>query len=138
MLIQFFYSLREEKIPVTGAELFTLIECLQHGFAFADVDAFYSLARLCMIKDEKYFDRFDKAFARYFNTVEKIDDLLEALIPDEWLRKQFESALSEEDKHRIQSLGGLEKLLEEFQKRLQEQKEKHQGGNKWIGTGGTS
>lgn len=138
MLIQFFFSLREEKIPVTAAELFALLECLQQDFAFCDMDAFYSLARLCMIKDEKYFDRFDRAFSRYFNSIEKLDDLLTALIPDEWLRKQFESALSEEERSRIQSLGGLEKLLEEFQNRLQEQKERHQGGNKWIGTGGTS
>ena len=138
MLIQFFFSLREEKIPVTAVELFTLLECLQGDFAFADIDAFYSLARLCMIKDEKHFDRFDKAFSSYFSSVEKIDDLLTTLIPDDWLRKQFESSLSEEERRLIQSLGGLEKLLEEFQKRLQDQKERHQGGNKWIGTGGTS
>lgn len=138
MLIQFFFTLRQEKIPVTTAELFTLLSCLQHDFAFADLEQFYTLARICMVKDEKYFDKFDRAFSRYFNDLESFDDLLQQLIPNEWLRKQLESMLSEEEKAAIQSLGGLDAILAEFEKRLQEQEERHQGGNKWIGTGGTS
>jgi uncharacterized protein with von Willebrand factor type A (vWA) domain len=82
-----------------------------------------------MVKDEKYFDKFDRAFGRYFNQLETIDDILQAVFPDEWLRKQFEAALSDEEKAQIQALGGLEKLLEEFRKRLQEQKERHAGGS---------
>jgi hypothetical protein len=91
-----------------------------------------------LVKDEKYFDRFDRAFAAFFKEIESLDDLIGALIPDEWLRKEFERFLSEEEKAKIESLGGLEKLIEEFKKRLAEQKGRHAGGNKWIGTGGTS
>jgi hypothetical protein len=111
---------------------------LQQYLAFADMDDFYYLARTIMVKDEKYFDRFDRAFGAYFKDLQELDDVLEALIPDDWLRKEFERYLSEEDKAKIESLGGLEKLIEEFKKRLEEQKERHEGGNKWIGTGGTS
>ncbi len=138
MLINFFTTLRNEKLPVSLGELFTLLECLQRNFAFANMDDFYLLSRMCMVKDEKHFDKFDKAFSRYFHQLQSLDDILSATFPDEWLRKQFEASLSDEEKALIQSMGGLEKLLEEFQKRLQEQKERHQGGNKWIGTGGTS
>lgn len=138
MLIGFFSTLRKEKLPVSLGELFTLLECLQQNFAFADMEEFYLLSRMCMVKDEKHFDKFDRAFSKYFNNLQSIDDLLAAAFPDEWLRKQFEASLSEEEKAQIQALGGLEKLLEEFRKRMQEQKERHQGGNKWIGTGGTS
>ncbi len=138
MLIQFFQALRAEKIPVTLAELFALLECLDRQIVFADMDEFYFLARLCMVKDEKHFDRFDRAFAKYFNALAQFDDVLEALIPEDWLRKEFESSLSDLEKSEIEAMGGLEKLFEEFRKRLEEQKDKHQGGNKWIGTGGTS
>lgn len=138
MLIRFFNALRREKIPVSLDELFTLLECLKQNFAFADMEQFYLLARLCMVKDEKYYDRFDRAFSRYFKELEVLDDLLRDAIPDEWLRRQFEASLSEEERAMIESMGGLEKLMEEFRKRLEEQKERHEGGNKWIGTGGTS
>ena len=138
MLINFFYTLRRERVPVTIGELFTLLECLRQGYAFADMEQFYLLARLCMVKDEKHYDKFDRAFARYFKELESLDELLSAAIPDEWLRKEFEASLSDEEMARIQSKGGLQELLEEFQRRLEEQKERHQGGNKWIGTGGTS
>ena len=138
MLIQFFQVLRAEKIPVTLSELFALLDCLEKGLVFASMDDFYYLARLCMVKDEKYFDRFDRAFANYFDTLAKLDNVLESLIPEQWLRKGFESSLSELEKAQIEALGGLDKLFEEFRKRLEEQKERHQGGNKWIGTGGTS
>jgi uncharacterized protein with von Willebrand factor type A (vWA) domain len=91
-----------------------------------------------MVKDEKYYDRFDRAFGAYFRDLQTVDDIIEALIPEDWLRQEFEKFLTEEEKQQIESLGGLEKLIEEFKKRLEEQKERHEGGNKWIGTGGTS
>ncbi len=138
MLISFFNTLRRSGIPVSLQELMDLLGCLDQRLAFADMDDFYFLARATMVKDEKYFDRFDRAFGAYFKDLQELDDLLEALIPDDWLRREFERNLSEEDKARIESLGGLEKLIEEFKKRLEEQKKRHQGGNKWIGTGGTS
>jgi uncharacterized protein len=138
MLIRFFNALRKEKVPVSLGELFNLLECLKQNFAFADMEQFYLLARLCMVKDEKYYDRFDRAFSRYFKELSVLDDLLMDAIPDEWLRRQFEASLSDEERAMIESLGGLDKLLEEFRKRLMEQKERHEGGNKWIGTGGTS
>ncbi len=138
MLINFFYALKNAGVPVSVKELLVLLEALQNHLAFASIDNFYSLARTCLVKDEKYFDRFDQAFGRYFKDMQTVDDLISAMIPDEWLRQQFEKNLSEEEKKQIQSLGGLEKLIEEFKKRLAEQKERHEGGNKWIGTGGTS
>jgi len=139
MLINFFMTLRSERLPVTLTELFALLECLENNLAFADVDQFYYLARLCLVKDEKNFDKFDRAFARYFEQVEQLDALFQTQkIPQHWLQKQFESLLSEEEKARIGALGGLEKLMEEFRKRMEEQQKRHQGGNKWIGTGGTS
>ena len=138
MLISFFLALKREKLPVSIGELFTLLECLKQGLVFSNIDDFYYLARLCFIKDEKNFDKFDRAFARYFEGIEALDDLLDALIPEQWLKKQLEGTLTDEEKALIESLGGLEKLMEEFRKRLEEQKERHEGGNKWIGTGGTS
>jgi hypothetical protein len=138
MLIRFFTALRNERIPVSLGELFTLIECMKRNYAFADMEQFYLLARLCMVKDEKYFDRFDRAFSRYFKELSVLDDLLRDVIPDDWLRRQFEALLSAEEKAQIESMGGLDKLMDEFRKRLSEQKERHEGGNRWIGTGGTS
>jgi uncharacterized protein with von Willebrand factor type A (vWA) domain len=138
MLLKFFEGLRKGGVPASLKELLTLLEALEKHIAFGNVDDFYLLARTCLVKDEKYYDRFDRAFALYFKDLETLDDFIEALIPEDWLRKEFEKSLSEEEKAKIQSLGGLEKLIEEFKKRLEEQKGKHQGGNKWIGTGGTS
>ncbi len=138
MLINFFMTLRSERLPVTLTELFSLLECLEHNLAFADVDAFYHLSRLCMVKDEKHFDKFDRAFSRYFDRVEQLDEMFQYRIPEHWLQKQFVASLSQEEKARIEAMGGFEKLMEEFRKRMEEQKKRHQGGNKWIGTGGTS
>ena len=138
MLLNFFHGLRNGGVPVSIREYLDLLGALRQRLVFADIDAFYYLSRAVLVKDEKYFDKFDRAFAAYFKDIETFDDLLQALIPDEWLRKDFEKFLSEEEKAKIQSLGGLDKLIEEFRKRLAEQKERHQGGNKWIGTGGTS
>lgn len=138
MLINFFYTLKNAGVPVSIKELLVLLEAMQQHLAFGSIDDFYVLARTCLVKDEKYFDRFDQAFGRYFKDMQTVDDIISAMIPDEWLRQEFEKHLSEEEKKQIQSLGGLEKLIEEFKKRLAEQKERHEGGNKWIGTGGTS
>lgn len=138
MLIDFFEEVRAAGVPATPRELLDLIRGLQAGLAFAEIDDFYLLARTCLVKDEKYYDRFDLAFSSYFKGIGSLDELLEKVIPDDWLRQTFEKFLSEEDRKKIQSLGSLEKLMEEFKKRLEEQKERHAGGNKWVGTGGTS
>jgi hypothetical protein len=138
VLINFFQGLRDAGVPVTTRELLDLMEGLKQHIVFADMDEFYYFSRTCMVKDEKYFDRFDKAFGLHFKDLEALDDVIEALIPDDWLRSEFLKNLSEEEKAKIESLGGLEKLIEEFKKRLEEQKERHEGGSKWIGTGGTS
>ena len=138
MLISFFFGLKNAGIPVSIRELLDLIAALEKHIVFANLEEFYFLSRAIMVKDEKNYDKFDKAFALYFNDLESFDDILSTLIPEDWMRKEFEKSLSEEDKAKLESLGSLEKLIEEFKKRLEEQKEKHAGGNKWIGTGGTS
>lgn len=138
MLIDFFEEVRAAGVPATPRELLDLIRGLKADLAFAEIDDFYLLARTCLVKDEKYYDRFDLAFSSYFKGIGSLDELLEKVIPDEWLRQTFEKFLSEEDRKKIKSLGSLEKLMEEFKKRLEEQKERHAGGSKWIGTGGTS
>ena len=138
MLINFFMTLKQERLPVSFTELFSLLECLKKNVIFANVEDFYYLSRLCFVKDEKNFDKFDIAFGKYFENVDAINDLAMYQIPDDWLRKQMESMLSDEEKASIQALGGLDKLMEEFRKRMEEQKKRHEGGNKWVGTGGTS
>ncbi|WP_263225721.1 vWA domain-containing protein [Pseudomonas alabamensis] len=138
MLLNLFNELRAAKVPVSLRELLDLMAALQRHVAFADMDAFYFLARTILVKDERHFDKFDRAFAAYFHGLERLDEHLEALIPDEWLRKTFERSLSPEEREQIQSLGGLDALIEAFKQRLDEQKTRHAGGNKWIGTGGTS
>lgn len=138
MLINFFYTLKRANVPVSIKELLDLLTAMEKNIAFGSIDDFYLLSRTCLVKDEKYYDRFDRAFGAYFKNLENIDDIIQALIPEDWLRKEFEKHLSDKEKAKIESLGGLEKLIEEFKKRLEEQKERHQGGNKWIGTGGTS
>lgn len=138
MLLGLFNEMRAAKVPVSVRELLDLVDALKHNVVFADMDEFYYLSRAILVKDERHFDKFDRAFGAYFNGLQNLDQHLEALIPEEWLRKEFERSLSEEERAMIQSLGGLDKLIEEFKKRLEEQKERHAGGNKWIGTGGTS
>ena len=138
MLINFFMTLKQERLPVSFTELFSLLECLKQNVVFAHVEDFYYLSRMCFVKDEKNFDKFDIAFGKYFENVDAINDLAMYQIPDDWLRKQMESMLSDEEKASIDALGGLDKLMEEFRKRMEEQKKRHEGGNKWVGTGGTS
>ncbi|WP_417582012.1 vWA domain-containing protein [Nitrincola sp.] len=138
MLIDFFQAVRTAKIPVTPRELLDLIRALEADLAFADLDGFYLLARTCLVKDEKYYDRFDLAFSSYFKGIGELETTVEQLIPDDWLRQTFERYLSEADKAELQSLGSLDKLLETLKQRLEEQQGRHAGGNKWVGTGGTS
>lgn len=138
MLVNFFHVLKDTGVPVTPRELLDLLEAMEQRLAFADMDDFYALSRAILVKDEKYYDRFDRAFGLHFQDLEALDDVIEAMIPDDWLRSEFMKQLSEEDKAKIESLGGLEELIEQFKQRLEEQKKRHQGGNKWIGTGGTS
>ena len=137
MLIDFFFKLKSHKLPVSIKEFLTLLEALQKGVIGSSIDDFYYLARTTMVKDESNFDKFDRAFAEFWEGIEAIPGI-EAQIPLEWLLKQAELTLSEEEKKMIEALGGWEKLMETLKKRLEEQKERHQGGNKWIGTGGTS
>ncbi|MBW5798900.1 VWA domain-containing protein [Halomonas elongata] len=138
MLIGLFETLRRFEVPVSLRELLDLHAAVEQGVVFADLQEFYHLARTVLIKDERHFDRFDRAFSAWFEGLEDLDAGIEALIPDDWLRREFEKQLSEEEKARIESLGGLESLIETFKRRLEEQQERHAGGNKWIGTGGTS
>ncbi|WP_417689263.1 vWA domain-containing protein [Pseudidiomarina sp.] len=136
MLIEFFFSLRKHGLKTSITELMDLLSALEKQVVFADVEAFYYLARLTLVKDESQFDRFDRAFAEYFEGVEQVD--LASAIPEDWLRRSLQRQLTEEDKAKLQSMGGLDELLKAFQERMKEQQERHAGGNKWIGTGGTS
>ncbi|WP_286267073.1 vWA domain-containing protein [Thalassotalea atypica] len=137
MLIGFFLKVREYKVPCTIRELLDLIRALKHHVVFANIDEFYAVSRAILVKDESHFDKFDRAFADYFRGVESLDlDLSQ--IPEDWLRKQLEKSLTAEEKAQIEALGGLEKIMETLAERLKEQEKRHQGGNKWIGTGGTS
>ena len=138
MFATFFHELRSAKIPVTLKEYLTLLEAIDAGIAGGRVEDFYYLSRAALVKDEKNLDRFDQVFGHVFKGLDLTADAFEAIIPEEWLRRMSELHLSDEDKARIAELGGWEKIMEELQKRLAEQKERHQGGNKWIGTGGTS
>lgn len=139
MLLNLFNELRIAKVPVSLRELLDLINALEQHIVFADMEQFYYLARSILVKDERYFDKFDRAFAAYFDGINQLEpELLSAAIPDEWLRKELNKHLTDEEKAQIEALGGLDKLIETLKKRLEEQKERHHGGNKWIGTGGTS
>jgi uncharacterized protein with von Willebrand factor type A (vWA) domain len=138
MLFGFFFTLRDAGLKVSLSELLVLLEALSKHVAIFSIDDFYHLSRATLVKDETQFDRFDRAFAAYFKGVEQVATALEAEVPLEWLRRMAELNLSEEDKQRIQALGGWDKLMETLKQRLAEQQKRHQGGSKWIGTGGTS
>jgi uncharacterized protein with von Willebrand factor type A (vWA) domain len=137
MLVEFFYHLKEAGLPVTIREFLDLLAAMQARVIFSSVDDFYYLSRTCLIKDERLFDRFDQAFGGYFKGITDSGEHITAAIPEEWLRKQLEKYLSEEEKQKLDAMG-WQKLMETLRKRLEEQKERHQGGSKWIGTGGTS
>ena len=138
MLTEFFFKLREGGVPVTIKEFLTLLTALRSRLTNGSLDEFYYLARVCLVKDESHFDRYDRVFAAYFRGVTALPDDLLASIPEEWLRRQAELLLTEEEKALIRSLGGWDKLMETLRQRLEEQRGRHQGGSKWIGTAGTS
>ena len=138
MLVKFFFELRKGGVPVTLTEFLTLLEGLRAGVAWASVEEFYYLARTTLVKDERHYDRFDRVFAEIFNGAEKVFEEIVANVPAEWLQALAARSMTEEEKQKVAALGGWEKLLETLRKRLEEQKERHQGGNKWIGTQGTS
>ncbi|MBM30885.1 MAG: hypothetical protein CMD77_08270 [Gammaproteobacteria bacterium] len=124
MLINFFLTLRKYKVPATIRELMDLLKSLQLRIVYSNIDDFYLLSRTCMVKDEKNYDKFDRAFSAYFKGLEDLHGMLESLIPDEWLRREFEKSLSPEELEQLESLGGLEKLIEAFQKAKEEQAKK--------------
>ena len=141
MFIPFFETLRKSGVPVSLREFLTFLEGMKTGLATYDVEAFYYLARAAMVKDERNIDKFDRAFATAFEGLEQIsiDQVLQSVeIPGDWLEKLAEKHLSEEERKEIEALGGFDKLMETLKKRLEEQKGRHQGGNKWVGTAGTS
>ncbi len=141
MFTQLFYGLKEAKIPVTLREYLTLLEAMERQLVLYDVEGFYYLARSALVKDERNLDRFDRVFGRVFKGLEKTagEEAVEALeLPQEWLRRMAQKHLSDEEKEKIEALGGFEKLMETLKKRLAEQEKRHQGGSKWIGTAGTS
>ena len=141
MFIPFFQTLRDNKVPVSLREYLAFLEGVKAGLVTYDVEGFYYLARAIMVKDERNLDKFDRAFAVTFEGLEGIsfDQVLEAVdIPAGWLEKMAEKHLTEEERAEIEALGGFDKLMETLKKRLEEQKDRHQGGSKWVGTAGTS
>ena len=137
MLIDFFLKLKSHKLPVSVKEYLTLLEAMDKKVIGPSIDQFYYLSRTALVKDEANYDKFDRAFAEFWQGVETIPGI-ESQIPLEWLLKQVELTLTEEEKKQIAAMGGWEKLMETLKQRLEEQKGRHQGGSKWIGTGGTS
>ncbi len=138
MFLTFFSELRSAKVPVTLKEYLTLLEALQAGVTGRRVEEFYYLARAALVKDERHLDRFDQVFGHVFKGLDLMTEGIEAEIPADWLQAMSKLYLSDEEKARIEALGGWDKIMEELKKRLAEQKGRHAGGNKWIGTGGTS
>src|SRR3954463_4323919 len=137
MFISFFLELRAAKIPASLREFLTLMEAMRDGMARFDIDEFYFLARTALVKDERHLDRFDRVFGHCFKGIETPTDP-QTELPEEWLRKLAERHLTEEEKKLVEALGGWDKLMETLRQRLAEQKGRHQGGSKWIGTAGTS
>jgi len=135
-LLSFFYTLRAAKLPVSPKEFLSLLEALRAGVIEPNIDQFYSLARTVLVKDEALYDKFDRAFAAYVHGVELKLDLAQTL-PEDWLKQHMQLNLSPEERAKLDALG-WDELMETLKKRLEEQKERHEGGNRWIGTGGTS
>lgn len=139
MFLNFFKDLRDAKIPVTLKEYLSLMDAMDKGVINMDTEEFYYLARTALVKDEKYIDKFDRVFGSTFKGLESVGEGIDVQeLPDEWLRKVTEKFLTPEEMKEIEALGGWEKLMETLKERLEEQKKRHEGGNKWIGTGGTS
>ena len=140
MFINFFQELKAAKIPVSLREYLTLMEAMEANLAGRRVEDFYYLSRAALVKDERNLDKFDRIFGQVFKGLETVEDglLAEGEIPEEWLQKLTEKYLTDEEKEQIEALGGWDKLMETLKKRMEEQEKRHEGGNKWIGTGGTS
>ncbi len=141
MFLPFFHLLRKEGVPVSLREHLAFLEAMAAGLTTYDIDGFYYLARAILIKDERHIDRFDRAFSAAFKGIEYLTDaqVMEAMdLPSEWLERLLERRLTEAEKAEVQALGGFDALMETLRKRLEEQKGRHQGGNKWVGTAGTS
>jgi hypothetical protein len=138
VLVQFFFELRAAGVPVSITEFLMLLEALRERVAQVSAQDFYYLARACLVKDERHYDRFDRTFAQVFAGAERAFAQIMATVPAEWLQSLGARMFSEEEKRRIEALGGWDKLLQTLRERLREQQERHEGGNKWIGTGGTS
>lgn len=137
MLIDFFLHLRQAKLPVSINEYLMLLEGLKKDVIDQSIDDFYLLSRASLVKDERNFDKFDRAFGVYFKGVEKVE-LTNPDLTEEWLKRQFTKEFTAEEKAAIEAMGGLDKLMERLKELLEEQKERHEGGSKWIGTNGTS
>jgi uncharacterized protein with von Willebrand factor type A (vWA) domain len=138
MFVTFFHRLREEGVPVSLREYLSLMEALEVDLADRRVEDFYYLARTALVKDERNLDKFDRVFSAVFKGLEMLSEASGVEIPEEWLRLVAERVFTEEEKAQIEALGGWQKIMEELMKRLQEQKNRHEGGSKWIGTRGTS
>jgi hypothetical protein len=138
MLVRFFFLLRRAGVPVSITELMTLLEALDRGLSEASAERFYYLARTCLVKDERHYDRFDRVFAAHFKGVEDVFAVLSRELPADWLQKLAVRDFTEEEKAEIEKLGGWEELMATLKKRLEEQQGRHQGGSKWVGTAGTS
>jgi uncharacterized protein with von Willebrand factor type A (vWA) domain len=138
MLVRFFLLLKSAGVPVSITELLTLLEALKAGLGEISAERFYYLARTCLVKDERHYDRFDQAFAAHFKGAEDLFKLLSRELPADWLEKMAVRDLTDAEKAEIEALGGWEKLMETLKQRLAEQRGRHQGGSKWIGTAGTS
>jgi uncharacterized protein with von Willebrand factor type A (vWA) domain len=135
---RFFTELRAARVPVSLKEYLTLVEALDKDAIPPSVQDFYYLSRTALVKDERHLDKFDRVFGQVFKGIESTDEAVNAEIPAEWLRALTEKFLTDEEKAQIESLGGWDKLMETLKERLEEQQKRHEGGNKWIGTGGTS
>lgn len=139
MFLEFFYALRKNKVPVGTMELLDLLAALQKNLANYSIEDFYYLSRSIFVKNEQYLDYFDEIFAEHFKGIERISDIENEIpIEEDWIRSELERVFSKEEIEMIEAMGGLEELIEQFKKIFEEQDERHEGGNKWIGTGGTS
>ena len=139
MFLKFFTELRDAKVPVTLKEYLALTDAMDKGVIDMEVEQFYYLSRTALVKDERNIDKFDKVFGETFKGIESMGDAVDVQdLPEEWLRKLSEKFLTPEEMEKIEALGGWEKLMDTLKERLEEQKKRHEGGNKWIGTGGTS
>src|SRR5258708_7800826 len=138
MFLNFFYELKQAGIPVSVNEYLTFLSAIDADIAGKQTDDFYYLSRVSLVKDERHLDKFDRVFGHVFRGLESTGEGITADIPEEWLRALTERVLTDEEKAQIEALGGWDKIMAELKKRLAEQKGRHQGGSKWIGTGGTS